>query len=68
MKRAEIRAKLDALIAGTTTITGPTTEEVNEISSLTAQVEALTNQNITASGTVVLATKILDLATKVASA
>ncbi len=68
MKRAEIRAKLDAVIAGNRQVTGPTIEQVKEISSLTGQVEALTNESITASGAVALTAKILDLATQVASA
>jgi hypothetical protein len=67
IKRAEVRAKLDALIAGSSTIVGPTTAQVKEISDLTAEVGKLTNDSITASGAVALTSKVLALATEVAS-
>lgn len=68
LRRAEIRAKLDALIAREREVVGPTTAQVKEISSLTGEVEALTNVSITVSGAVALTSKILMLATEIASA
>jgi len=67
-ERAKIRAKLDALIAGAQNIVGPTPDQVQQMSSLTAEVEGLTNASLTASGTIALTSKILDLAWKVADA
>jgi hypothetical protein len=68
LERATISAKLDALIAGNQDIAGPTPGQVQEISSLTAQVEVLTNANLTASGAVALTSRILTLATDIAAA
>jgi len=68
LKRAQIRAKLDALIAGSRRVSGPTADQVKEISTLTGQVEALKNESITASGAVALTARVLDVATRVASA
>jgi hypothetical protein len=67
-KRTEIRAKLNALIAGERQVVTPTAAQVKEISNLTAQVEALTNASITASAAVALTAKILSLATDIAAA
>lgn len=67
-KRAEIRAKLDAMIAATRQVVSPTAAQVQEISNLTAEVEALTNASVTASAAVALTSKILTLATEIASA
>jgi hypothetical protein len=68
LKKAKIRAQLDAQIAASTTIAGPTAAQVVEISSLTAEVEELTNASITASAAVALTSKVLALATEVVSA
>lgn len=68
LERAEIRAKLDALIAGAQNIAGPTPNQVQEMSRLTAEVEGLTNASLTVSGAIALTSKILDLAGKVADA
>jgi hypothetical protein len=67
IERAEIRAMLDALTASSTTIVGPTAAQVKEISDLTGEVGKLTNDAITASGAVALTSKVLALATEVAS-
>ncbi len=68
LERADIRAKLDAIIAGESDIVGPTSGQVQEISSLTAEVEAVTNANLTASAAVALSSRVLTLATEVADA
>lgn len=68
LKKAAIRAQIDALIAGSTTIAGPTAAQVTEISSLTGEVERLTNQTIAVSGAIKLTSRVLALATEVASA
>ncbi len=68
LERTDIRAQLDALIAGEQNIVGPTLDQVQEISRLTAEVDALTNASLTASGAVALASRILALATEVADA
>lgn len=65
LKRATIRAQLDALIAGTMTITGPTAAQVAEISRLAGQVEALTTAATTASAAVAFTSKVLAVATEV---
>jgi hypothetical protein len=52
LKRAAIRAKLDALIAKTRQVSGPTQEQVARISVLAAQVGAQTNASVTASAAV----------------
>ena len=67
-KRATIKAMLNALIANTREIEGPTNEQVEEMSRLTNEVDSLTNAALTASGAVGLSTRILSLATKVATA
>jgi len=67
-KRAEIRAKLDALIAGSRQVASPTTAQVKKVSDLTAEVEAATNASITASGAVALTSRILSLASEIAAA
>lgn len=67
-KRAEIRAKLNALIAGGRQVVSPTAAQVKEVSRLTAEVEALTNASITASRAVALTSKILSLASEIATA
>jgi hypothetical protein len=66
-KRAEIRAKLNALIASTRQVVCPTVGQVNEISKLTAEVAALTNASITASAAVAVTSKVLGLATEIAA-
>ena len=66
-KQAEIGAKLDSLIAGTIQVPRPTAAQVKEISDLTGEVEKQTNAAITASGAVALTSKVLALATAVAS-
>ncbi len=68
LKRAGIRAMLNALIAKERDIKGPTIEQVEEISRLTAEVDSLTNAALTASGAVGLSSRILSLATEVATA
>jgi hypothetical protein len=65
LKRATIRAQIDALIAGTRTIAGPTAEQVAEISRLTGQVEALTSAATTASAAVAFTSRVLEVATNV---
>ena len=67
-KRAEISAELDALTVGNRQVIGPSKEQVAEISSLTGEVEKLTNQAIAASAAVKLTSRVLALATEVASA
>ena len=68
LKKAAIRAQIDALIAGSTTIAGPTAAQVTEISSLTGEVERLTNQTIAVSGAIKLTSRVLALATDVIAA
>ena len=65
-RRAEIQAKLDALVDGTQQLAGPTRAQVAQISSLTGQVEAETNASETASGAVTLSARVLALATEIA--
>jgi len=67
LKRAAIQAKLDALIAKTRQVAGPTQEQVAQISALTAQVGAQTNASVTASMAVALTSRVLALATEVAA-
>ncbi len=67
-KRAEISAELDALTVGNRQVIGPSKEQVAEISSLTGEVEKLTNQSIAGSAAVKLTSRVLALATEVASA
>jgi hypothetical protein len=68
LRRAEIRAKLDALIAATRQVVFPTAAQVKEISKLTAEVEALTNASITASAAVAVTSRVLSLASEIAAA
>ena len=68
LQRAEIQAKMDALIANTREVAGPTPAQVARISALTAEVGAQTNASVTASGAVALSSRVLALATDVASA
>lgn len=67
-QRAEIQAKLDALIAKSRVVAGPTQEQVERIAELTAQVEAQTNASVTASASVALTSRVLALASEVAGA
>jgi hypothetical protein len=66
-QRAEIQAKMDALIAHTRVVAGPTPEQVARIAALTAEVGARTNASVTASAAVALSSRALALATEVAS-
>ena len=65
LERADIHAQILALIAKKGAVPRPTTAQVKEISDLTAEVDALTNASITASGAVALTSKILGLATEI---
>ena len=67
-KKTAIRAQIDALNAGSSTIAGPTPAQVAEISRLTGEVERLTNQAIAASAAVKLTSRVLSLATEVVAA
>jgi serine protease inhibitor ecotin len=67
LQRAEIQAKIDALIAQTRNLPGPTAKQVAEISRLTGEVEAVTNASLTASRAVALTSRTLALATEVAT-
>jgi len=66
-KRAIIRANLSAIAAGSKPVDAPTQAQVKEISALTAQVETLTNAATTASATVAFSSRVLVVATNVAS-
>jgi hypothetical protein len=66
LRRATLRAQLDALINGNATIAGPTAAQVAEISRLTGQVDTLTGAALTASSAVALSSKVLAVATDVA--
>jgi hypothetical protein len=66
-KRAELQAKLDALISQSRQFPGPTAQQVAEVSRLTREVEAVTNASITASRAVALTSRVLALATEVAA-
>lgn len=66
-QRAEIQAKIDALIAQTRKLPGPTAKQVAEISRLTVEVEAVTDASLTASRAVALTARALALATEVAT-
>jgi hypothetical protein len=68
LRRATIEAKLDALIAHTTPVVGPTPAQVAQVAALSAEVETLTSAAVTASAAVVLTTRVLALATEVAPA
>ena len=67
LKRAEIRATLDALIAKTRPVAGPTQEQVARISTLTGEVGAQTDASVTASAAVAVTAKVLALAAEVAA-
>lgn len=67
LRRAALQAKIDALIAQTRTIPGPTAKQVAEISQLTRDVEAVTDASLTASRAVALTSRTLALATDVAA-
>jgi hypothetical protein len=68
LRRAEIQAKMNALIDGTRVAPGPTRAQVARISALTAEVGRRTNASVTASSAVALSSRVLALATEVASA
>ncbi len=65
LKCATIQAQLDAVIADTVTVAGPTAAQVAEISRLTGQVEALTTAATTASAAVAFTSRVLTVATEV---
>ena len=67
IKRGEIQAKLNAMIAQTRQVADPTQAQVAQISQLTAQVGAQTNASVTASAAVALTSRVLALATEVAA-
>jgi hypothetical protein len=67
LRRATIEAKLDALIAKTAPLAGPTPAQVAQVAALTGEVEQLTNAAVTASAAVKLTARVLTLATEVAS-
>jgi len=66
-KRAIIRAKLTAIASASRPVDAPTSDQVKEISALTAQVENLTNAATTASATVAFSSRVLTVATNVAA-
>ena len=68
LERADIQAKITALIGKAKGVNGPNEDQVLEVSNLTAQVDVLTNANITASGAIALTSNILGVATEIADA
>jgi hypothetical protein len=67
-KRAIVDAKITALLDKSRQIAGPTAVQVAAVASLSGQVEDLTNASRTGSATVALTSKVLALATEIASA
>ena len=68
LKRAKIQAKLDAQVNRTAPLAGPTAAQVAEVATLTGEVQRLTGRALTASAAVRVTTRVLALATEVASA
>lgn len=66
IERADLEAMLDAIIDGDTVdVAPPTQAQVDEIAALTGEVGGLTRANITAAGTISVASKVLALAAAV---
>jgi hypothetical protein len=65
-ERADLEAMLDAIIDGETIdVAPPTQAQVDEIASLTGQVEGWTRDNRTAAGAITVATNVLALAVEI---
>lgn len=67
LAQASIEAKLDALMTGSAPVAGPSKAQVDEVAALTGQVQALTTASTTASAAVALTTRVLVVATQIAS-
>jgi hypothetical protein len=68
LERAEIVAAMDAILDGDDDYPPPTAAQVGEIAKLSAQVEGLTNDALTASAGLALAGSILEMASGLADA
>ena len=66
VEKNDINQRLDDLLDGDTSVTGPTPAQVQQTAALAAAVRGITNQAVVASAAVRLATDILDLATQIA--
>jgi hypothetical protein len=66
LERAAIQARLDAAIAGSAAVDGPTPGQVAEIGRLTSQVDTLTSSAATASAAIVFTSRVLAVVTEIA--
>ncbi len=66
VEKSDIKRRLDDVLDGDTSVTGPTPLQVQQTATLSAQVRQLTNQALVASAAVRLATDILGLASEIA--
>ena len=64
-QRAALEAELDAALAGSTLVQGPSDAQLAQIAALSEEVELATNAAATVSARIALTTKVLTLASSV---